>query len=471
MVLCDNDGVRAYQGTCQIAPHIHPSSLHVLILQVQSFLLDLPTLGLGQCGFERVGFELAALRPLGARHDGARFVKDGIDLFQATARRFGVEEVDEGQEGKVEDGEDEVAFPALAVHGAGGHHDGGKVPDPVGRGGDGVALGAQVQGHDLGAVEPGHAEEAEGEEGVVEEEGDDDDDGGAVAARAQAEGHGQEAAAHAKGADEQTAALADARDQEGRDDGGGEVPEAVEAGEQQRQVVREPDRGLEQVANVVADGAHAAEHDHGHEPPGEQDAAQVLRLGLVAEQLGPADRLGHALELNGLVDDLDLGLDLVVVLVGDAMHAQQHSDGLGLAVVGHEPARRLGHERDHGQQNDGKDHLRGHREAPLEGAPGVREPIVDPVGGAGAQADEEVLEGAKHLAGLGGQGLGLPDGQDGGVEPGADAGDDAANDELHDAVRGGLDDGADDDDGGAAVDGRAAAHFLAEDEAYYAACE
>lgn len=322
-----------------------------------------------------------------------------------------------------------------------------------------------MQGHDLGAVEPGHAEEADGEEGVVEEEGDDDDDRGAVAAGAQPQGHGQEAAAHAECADQQTAPFADARDDEGRDHRGGHVPEAVEAGQEERQVVRQADRVLEQVADVVPDGAHAAEHHHGHEPPGEHDAAEVLRLGQVPEQLDPADRLGHVLELNRLVDDLDLSLHLVIILRRGAVHPQQHTDGLVRTVVRHQPPRRLGHQREHAQQDHGEDHLRGHGEAPLEGTPRVREPVVDPVGCAGTQAHEEVLEGAELLAGFGGQRLGLPDGDDGRVEPGARAGDDAADDELHDAVRGGLDDGADDDDGGAAVDGRFSAQFLAEDEA------
>ena len=124
--------------------------------------------------------------PLCTGNGGAGLVENGVDLLEAAAGGLGVEEPDERYEGEVEDGEDEVALPALGGHGAGGHHDGGEVPEPVGRGGDGIALAAQVQGHDLGAVQPGDGEKADGEEGVVKEEGNDDDDGGAEGARTDA---------------------------------------------------------------------------------------------------------------------------------------------------------------------------------------------------------------------------------------------------------------------------------------------
>lgn len=71
-----------------------------------------------------------------------------------------------------------------------------------------------MQRQDFGAVQPRNSEESDGEESIVQEECDDADDGCAVGARADGEGHGQEATKHTKGADHEHVALSEFADNE-----------------------------------------------------------------------------------------------------------------------------------------------------------------------------------------------------------------------------------------------------------------
>ena len=90
-----------------------------------------------------------------------------------------------------------------------------------------------MERHDLSIEEPRHSKVPESEESVVQEESDDADDGCRVASVSDRESHCQEAAAHAKGADHETPAFADVSDDEVGDEGAKDVPEAVEAGEEE----------------------------------------------------------------------------------------------------------------------------------------------------------------------------------------------------------------------------------------------
>lgn len=170
----------------------------------------------------------------------------------------------------------------------------------------------------------------------------------------------------------------------------------------------EADRGLEEIRNIVANRADAAPHDHGHEPPAEEGPAEVLGVLVVLENVLPAGGMGHVLEFDGLVDVADICLNFSVQRVFGAVHVQEHLDGIVDAVVGHQPARRLGHQGDGREEEEGEDDLQGHRQPPLHFSAAIREAIVGPVGSAGAETDEGILEGAEEFACLGRQRLGLP---------------------------------------------------------------
>ena len=85
--------------------------------------------------------------------------EDDVDLLKRAALRLDVEEGDEGEEAEVDDAEEEEGAEATpsGEHGRRPHHD-GEVPGPVGHRGDGVGVGTDGVGRDLGGVEPGELE-------------------------------------------------------------------------------------------------------------------------------------------------------------------------------------------------------------------------------------------------------------------------------------------------------------------------
>lgn len=81
--------------------------------------------------------------------------EDQIDFLKRAVRGLGVEEVDEGQEARVDGGEEEVGAPADAGDHDGGHHYDEEVDGPVDDVGECGAFGADAERVDFGGVEPG----------------------------------------------------------------------------------------------------------------------------------------------------------------------------------------------------------------------------------------------------------------------------------------------------------------------------
>lgn len=98
--------------------------------------------------------------------------EDDVDLLERTVRGLGVEEVDDGKEATVHDGEEEIGSPANLVDHDGRDHDDEEVEHPVGAGGDGVSLSTGADGVNLGGVEPGKGKPSGTEKGNVGEETD-----------------------------------------------------------------------------------------------------------------------------------------------------------------------------------------------------------------------------------------------------------------------------------------------------------
>nr|POF15458.1 hypothetical protein CFP56_71954 [Quercus suber] len=101
------------------------------------------------------------------------FTEIRVEVLESAAGGFRVEEVDDGDEGEVEDAPDDVEFPAEVLDADLGDLDHHEVEDPVGGGAERGAFLAHGERVDLGRVQPRHALEADAEEDVVqEEEGD-----------------------------------------------------------------------------------------------------------------------------------------------------------------------------------------------------------------------------------------------------------------------------------------------------------
>ena len=116
-------------------------------------------------------------RPLG--RDGVFVAEDKhvvvlaeetVHVLEGAVCGLGVEDVDDGQERKIQHDPDDVELPAQGLDADRGDLDDHEVEDPVGGGADGGALCAHAERVDLDRVEPGHALPADAEEDVVEEE-------------------------------------------------------------------------------------------------------------------------------------------------------------------------------------------------------------------------------------------------------------------------------------------------------------
>ncbi len=156
-----------------------------------------------------------------------------VDLLEALAGGLDDEVVDEGDEGGVEDGVEQVEAPVEVVDTDGGGLDDDVVEEPVAGGGEGGALGPHAERVDLGGVEPGDGDpaEAEGEEVEGDEDGGDDagDVVAGVVADFGADGDAEEGDGHGGGHGHEEGAPAEALDEE-EGGGGGEHVEDGDAG-------------------------------------------------------------------------------------------------------------------------------------------------------------------------------------------------------------------------------------------------
>lgn len=79
--------------------------------------------------------------------------ENNIDFLETPPPGLGVPDVDDGQEGSVEEGEEEVGGPVDVVDEDGRDHHDQEVEEPVAAGGEGVGFGARFEGVDFGGVE------------------------------------------------------------------------------------------------------------------------------------------------------------------------------------------------------------------------------------------------------------------------------------------------------------------------------
>lgn len=80
--------------------------------------------------------------------------EDEVNLLESTASGLDVEEVDNGNEEGVHDGEEEEATPGSGIEEGRGELDDGEVEQPIGGGRDSIGVGASAEGVHLGGVQP-----------------------------------------------------------------------------------------------------------------------------------------------------------------------------------------------------------------------------------------------------------------------------------------------------------------------------
>ena len=144
---------------------LHMHAQHVRVLLLEQRLSD-PSIfsSIGHC---RPRHQSIASRP---SKPNRALGKDTIDILKLQAFGFGVEDEDDGDPKGVEDGEDDVGLPTDVLDGGRGDLDDEEVADPVAGGGDGGATLAELEGQDLGRVDPDSGLEADGEGALEDEE-------------------------------------------------------------------------------------------------------------------------------------------------------------------------------------------------------------------------------------------------------------------------------------------------------------
>lgn len=310
--------------------------------------------------------------------------------------RLGVPEVQDGQEQGVQSGEEQVSSPADRVDQDGRDHDDEEVPGPVGHGRGGVGLRAGLEGVDLGRVQPGEGQPGGTEEGNVGEETDTGTLGGRGRVGNQSakdEDHGQ---ALANGSDEEELSAAEALD--GVPGGAGKegVDDHVDTTEEESQVLRSSDRGLEENGEVVDDGVATRQLLHHLGTGTEQETAQVLGLAVGPQLLHGSVSALHTGGPDGIVDDDNLGLNLIVLTV---LVSERGKNSVGFVdtSVGEEPSRRLGESQHQDENDQGESDLESDGESPDKGVRSVRATIVDPVGDQSTNGNVTTLD-ANELA-------------------------------------------------------------------------
>lgn len=406
---------------------------------------------------------------LGLVHDledalpaGGDLVEDAVHLLEGAVGRLRVEEVHRGDHEGVDDCEDDVGLVADRVEGDGRDHHDHEVENPIAGGGQRVGGGADPQRHDLGRVQPGHAEPADGEEGVEDEEEDDARDARALVVGllefgvdARQDRHGGRLA---RGAEEHEVPAADALHEEDGGPRGDEVLGAVEGGEEAGHEVGHAEIAVDdgRVVRDEVDSRNLLEH---LVDVSKQGAVQVA-MAAHGEQIAECT-LGHL--KDSVLDLVELVVDYLVVDVR-IVQGGKNLPGLVLSPLENEPPGRLGEGPDEAEDKDAEDDLEGQRESPRHGTGGEGKPQINPVRYHDSAGDQGALDHDEFTALVSMGRLGLPSGHGGRVPAVSKASDDSADNEVVKGECRGLEDGADSHDGGSQHDHSLATEGVANED-------
>lgn len=390
-----------------------------------------------------------------------QLLKNPIHLLQASIRRLWVEKVDAGHHERVDHRKDDVGLVPDVVERNRGDHDDQEIEDPIRRRAQCVGRRADPKGHDFGWVQPRHAQPAHGEKGVEHKQKDHNGDlTGFVVLERIHPGQNRHRGGLAHRAEEHQLATAYALDEEDGGPRGDEVLGAVQCGQEQRQEVRHAKVGVNhgQIVRHQVDARNLLKHLVEVREQRPVEIAPILAVARRDEQIAKRT-LGHF--KHRVLDLVEFGHD---ELVRDGLVGKRGEDFLRLilAALEDQPAGGLGQAPDHREDEDAKHDLEGQGEPPGDGPIGKREAQIDPVTDHDAARDQRALDHDELAALVRVRRLGLPGGYRRGVSSVAQARDDAADDQVRQRGCGGLEDGADDHDGGAQHDHSLAAQGVAQ---------
>ena len=207
----------------------------------------------------------------------AAVLEEGVHLLEGSPGRLGVHEDDEGQAEDVEPEQEQECTVADGLEQEGGDHRDDAVADGPANHGPGATFRPDVQGEDLGGVEPRGGEPGGAKSGGVEER--HGGNGGAVRTLVGPFDLGvfikdtgnEEDEGHADGAPDHGAAATEAVEGVDGEDDAKHIADVVETGQELRELQAKAGV-LEEVDGVDCNDANTDEFLHDLEPDGQEDS-------------------------------------------------------------------------------------------------------------------------------------------------------------------------------------------------------
>lgn len=268
----------------------------------------------------------------------------------------------------------------------------------------------------------------------------------------------EEPKSHEDGADQEDGATTPTIDEENGRDGHEDVEDVLDGGGLEVSVLASDSGTLEDEDNVVHGDVHAGKLRPRLEGNSEEDTAGVGGL----EEFGVRAGGESAVEGDGILDFLELGLDIGVVLVTvSAQVSKDLKSLLGTALIG-QPTGGVREDGDTSKKNDTGNDL----DTPGDTEGGVRlnegATVLDEVLDQDTPSNSPLLEGDDTTTDVLGGNFGLVNGDNHGGETDGDTVDDTADNEHGSVDRSTLDDGTNDPDAGGEHDGALARDLVTE---------
>lgn len=369
--------------------------------------------------------------------------------------------------GDTETSEDEVGTVLDRLEKWGDSVGESKVESPVRGGGERDGLGTDAEGVDLSGVGPGNGAPGDGE-GADEEVGAGDDSvgsrvvvldgpgGGCVALGLEGGSVGahettdeEEPESHEDGAEEENGTTTPAIDEEDGGDGHEDVEDVLDGGGLEVGILAGDSGTLEDEDDVVHGDVHTSQLRPGLEGNSEEDTARVGGLEEFRVRAGSES----AVEGDGVLDLLELSLDIGVVLVTVGAEVGKDGEGFLSTALISQPTRGVREDGNTSKENNTRDDL--DTPGDTESGVGLNEgaTVLDKVLDQDTPGDGPLLEGDNTTTDVLGGNLGLVNGDDHGSQTDSDTVDDTADNKHRSVLGSALDDGSNNPDGRGKHDG------------------
>lgn len=366
---------------------------------------------------------------LGRAHqveDARGLVENAVHFLQRTTSCFGVEEVSHREDecvavfismGKYKggrlvgvenshDGKNDVRLVSDVLKSNRGNHDNEEVENPVRRGSQGIGRRANLQWHDFGRVQPGHAQPADSEEGVEDKQEHAARNLGLGRIDTAGDREGHHGQRHSCRTEQHQLATTKLLNDKDRDQRGQEVFGSIAGGDQSRHDLVQSDLVLQERGDVVrnqVDTGNLLEHlvdigKHG-----------AVQMTVLAHGEHVAERpLGHFQDGSLDCDELVLHHCRLRVII---QQGRQYFARIVIAILEHQPPRRLWQEHNKSNDNSRKEDLERQRETPRDGVRvSEEEAEIDPVTDGNSACNHGTFNHDHLTATVGLAALGLPGG-------------------------------------------------------------